>query len=250
MNKAIQHLIHIGLNEKEARIYLALAKIGKGTAYAIAKHAGLKRPTVYVVLDELRKKGLIKKIPHAKNQVFIAKDLNEFFSDIEEKLYQAKQVLPRLVSANTHVGITAHMFEGKDELEKALEYKRPNLRNEEVIAFYGAPQKSKKVPDAYYRHAELMKLQNTKIRGFAPKHSSLEKFRNLEKSFNQEIISLPENIYSPKVSVEVCKDISKIFLHTSTQALVIENKEYADFMRQVFNLIWSSQDTNNEKIHD
>ena len=241
MNKAIQQLIGLGLSEKQARVYLALVQIGRGTAYAVAKNAGVKRPTVYVLLDELRKKGLVKKIPHAKNQVFIAKDMGEFLAEFEEKLYQAKHTLPNLLSKSSKTEIKAHMFEGEYELQSALEYRRSELKNSEMLAFYGSPQDNKKIPDIYYKHAKALELQNTKTKVIVPDVSSLKKFRALEKDFNQEALYLPKEEYSPRVSVEIGKEFSKIFLHTESQALVIESKEFSDFMKQIFNIIWEEK---------
>ena len=69
MNHLISQLVKVGLNEKESRVYLALLELGSGTAYAVAKKAGIKRPTAYIVLDELRKRGLVLKIPKSKNTI-------------------------------------------------------------------------------------------------------------------------------------------------------------------------------------
>lgn len=55
----LQTLSAVGLSEKEARAYLACLQVGRGTVYQIAKVANLKRPNVYVLVDELVQKGLI-----------------------------------------------------------------------------------------------------------------------------------------------------------------------------------------------
>ena len=52
-------LEEIGLSEKEANVYLAILKVGRGTAYKIARLAGVKTPTTYLMLDDLLKKGLV-----------------------------------------------------------------------------------------------------------------------------------------------------------------------------------------------
>ena len=62
----IDTLSHIGLSEKEVHVYVALAELESGTAYQIALACDVKKPTVYVILEDLRKKGLVLKIPHAK----------------------------------------------------------------------------------------------------------------------------------------------------------------------------------------
>ena len=56
----IKNLQSLGFSEKESKVYFTLLKIGPSTAYKIAKQSGLKRPTVYIILEELRKKDLKK----------------------------------------------------------------------------------------------------------------------------------------------------------------------------------------------
>ena len=60
----------IGLTEKESVVYVALLSLGTGTAYRIAEECSVKKPTVYVILEDLRKKGLVLKVPHAKKALF------------------------------------------------------------------------------------------------------------------------------------------------------------------------------------
>ena len=58
MNELLNSIKDLGLNDKEAKVYLALLKFGEANVSDIADEAGMKRPTVYVILDEIRKKGL------------------------------------------------------------------------------------------------------------------------------------------------------------------------------------------------
>lgn len=58
-NSIIQSLQALGLNEKEARAYLALLDLKKAGVLAIAKRAGIKRPTAYHVLESLKAKRLV-----------------------------------------------------------------------------------------------------------------------------------------------------------------------------------------------
>lgn len=242
MEKTIQHLTELGLSEKEARIYIALVEIGKGTAYAIAKQSGLKRPTVYMLLDELRKKDLILKVPHAKNQIFIAKDPEELFAMFEDKLYRAKKALPELLSKNFNQGtITTHLFDGTFEIKQALEYRRNDLENKEMLAFYGVPKKGRKIPEMYYEHARALKQQNTNIRVLASDDESLSEFREKDQEYGQNSLYLSKDQYSPTVSVEVSPNLSKIYLHGVSQALVIEGKEFSKFLKQIFEIIWKSE---------
>ena len=63
-----QALKTIGLSDKESAVYMALLQLGQATAYAVAVKSGLKKPTTYIILDELIEKGLVLKVPQMKTQ--------------------------------------------------------------------------------------------------------------------------------------------------------------------------------------
>jgi len=59
--KQIDTLIHLGLTQNQARIYLANLHTGSATVKAIAQHAQIGREDVYRVLPSLQDLGLVKK---------------------------------------------------------------------------------------------------------------------------------------------------------------------------------------------
>jgi sugar-specific transcriptional regulator TrmB len=238
MNNLVRQLMKAGLAEKEARIYIALVELGKATAYAIAIQAGLKRPTVYLVLEELRHKGLVNKVPHLKNQIYTAKDPEEFIFEQENKLIEARRALAVLSVKYQRKKASAHLFEGVGEISAALEYRRDELAGQEMYAFYGISQKGKKAPQVYYDHASALASQHTLTKAFAPDDESLDKFRRKEKDLRQEVKVLPREDYLPEASIEVAPLYTKIFLHSASQVLVIESKEFSSLIRQVFGLLW------------
>ena len=59
-------LIKLGFTQKQALVYLACLQLGVATVLQIAQFAGLKRPIVYLILDDLEEKGLVSKVKEAK----------------------------------------------------------------------------------------------------------------------------------------------------------------------------------------
>ena len=86
----------IGLNEKEARVYLALLELGTASVQGTAWKAGIKRPTTYLVLDELRQKGLVSVVPQAKKRLFQAESPEILISELGRKEELVKRFLPHL----------------------------------------------------------------------------------------------------------------------------------------------------------
>lgn len=59
MEQLSEILEYFALTKLEAKVYLASLQVGRGTAYEIAKKAGIKRPTGYVLASGLVSKGLM-----------------------------------------------------------------------------------------------------------------------------------------------------------------------------------------------
>jgi len=53
MNQLNETLLQMGLNEKEAKVYLACLELGGATIAEIAEKSGVKRTSIYNFLEEL-----------------------------------------------------------------------------------------------------------------------------------------------------------------------------------------------------
>jgi len=67
-----EELIKLGLSEHEAKVYLAALSLGPSSAAQISEHANIKRPTVYLALENLIKQGLIIENFAGKKRLFEA----------------------------------------------------------------------------------------------------------------------------------------------------------------------------------
>ena len=85
-----------GLNEKEAKMYLAALALGTSSITQLAKKAGLKRPTAYLVIDDLLKKLLLIKIPKGKKTYFKAENPKLLSQQLESRKNALEEILPEL----------------------------------------------------------------------------------------------------------------------------------------------------------
>jgi len=241
MSKIIETLISFGLTEKEASIYLALYKLGEATAYQIAKESGVKRPTVYVLMEELRKRGLVLVIPHAKKQLFVAKDPHEFIQEFQSKmsgnLHNLITLLPKLYHPDTHTLI----FKGKGALIQGLMYGMRGMKDKNIIAFFAPVKKGVKIGSEYKNYYRELYQLGFKMRSITPSNSYDEDFREDDKKYGFESKNIPSELFSPSVSIEVCGDLTKTIIHTKREVIVVRDKEVADFYKQIFSLLWSGE---------
>ena len=83
-----------GLTENEAKVYLACLELGTTTVLKINRQTGIKRATIYLLLDALQKKGLIKKVPKKSTTLYAAEDPKKILYKLEENLRDFKDLLP------------------------------------------------------------------------------------------------------------------------------------------------------------
>ncbi len=85
-----------GLTAKETEVYETLLFLGTASILDIAEKSSLKRPTVYLQIDELKKKGLVEQIPIGKKTYFRAADPKNLEELAEQQLKQIQEVMPKL----------------------------------------------------------------------------------------------------------------------------------------------------------
>lgn len=93
LQKTLQQL---NLSQKEAKVYLACLQLGCDSVLNIAKFAGLKRPTVYLILDDLEARGLVSKTKEIKKNLYKAEDPKRLVTDFRGKQELADSILPSL----------------------------------------------------------------------------------------------------------------------------------------------------------
>ncbi|EKE21958.1 MAG: Transcriptional regulator, TrmB [uncultured bacterium] len=241
MNK-IEALENLGLSEKEAKVYLALLELGQASAYKVAQKAGVKKPTTYVLLDDLMKKELVLKLPGVKKQMFVAKSPEDFFSIAQGRVNLATSFLPELMSSmHGKNKVQTIYYEGLDGFKQANWHKMKENAGKELIGFYASVENlDQKMIDITWQWTEDLKKNNISVRGFVPTHETLADYRKNDKEYNREMRELPWEEYSAETSLDVLGSFVRIIDLTkdSPQAVIIENERTAKMVRQIFEMMW------------
>lgn len=99
----LTQLKDLGLSDNEARVYVAMLELGQGTVMQIASKAGINRPTTYVQIEALKKRGLVQTLTKGKKALLSAQDpsqletmLEREVKEIEIKKSELTKILPEL----------------------------------------------------------------------------------------------------------------------------------------------------------
>ncbi len=93
-DEAVETLINLGLTVLQAKVYVALAKLGTSTSRSIAKEAKVAPQDVYRILSELQETGLVEKIiakPNMYHAMPFAKGLSMLLQRRKEKTRQLER---------------------------------------------------------------------------------------------------------------------------------------------------------------
>lgn len=234
-----------GLNEKEAKVYLALLQLGMTTAYNVANKSGLKKPTTYVILEQLQGKGMVRKIPRAKKLLFEAESPQHIWQIVEERMLWAKRALPELLAVkkekNKKVGVA--YYEGINgfreiyyrlvkEMDKQAEifgfYARADDISMELLKFWDEL-------NAFQEKIGVKRRVITTVNEYYQQNEAIMRMLDSQK---MKMKGLLQDKYDSHISMEVYGDKVLIASHRYLQAVVLENADVALALKQVFAMVW------------
>ena len=231
----------LGFSDKEARVYLALLKMGVGSAIGVARKAEIKRPTAYTILDELIRKGVVIVVPRSKKKLYRAMPPQNLFEMYEERFEKAKEVLPEIqaVSKQESYKPQVLLYDGIEGVKEVLNYKLKDLAGKEIKGFYAktTPEIMKKF-DNYKEHNEALRKNNITMKGIAPVDPSLKEFREQDRAFGRIFKEIASEKYSSDVAIEIGDTFVRFFDPVNLQGLIIENPAITKTMREIFGLVW------------
>lgn len=239
----IEALKSLNLSEKEARVYIALLKLGTASAYKIAQSAGIKKPTTYIIMGELMQKGLVLKMPGQKAQMFSAKHPGEFFAETQERIDSAMRILPQLnaIAKKPNQTIRSFYFEGLSGLQEMYKITNKKMVGKEVVGFYARVTPGAQGLESFYNdelNPERKRL-GIKIRGISSNDPSLKEYKKTAADFGYDIHWINPKKYLSDSSIEIGEDFVQIVSHRHLQAVLIENPDVAKAFRQIFELVWN-----------
>lgn len=162
----------IGLSDKDSEVYIACLELGTQPASIIAKKAGLKRPTTYLILEGLLKRGLVSEYTGSSVKYFTAVSPEYLLNYVEKQKRELtshqrelEQYLPQFQSLTNPYSLSpkVRFYEGLEGIERVMNdtltsseplrcystmdawYARPDTK--EYISWYGKQRVyEKKIP--------------------------------------------------------------------------------------------------------
>jgi|TARA_Y100000031_G_scaffold140545_1_gene168347 sugar-specific transcriptional regulator TrmB len=238
----IPQLKQLGLSEKEAKVYLASLELGQATVQEIARKADVNRPTTYVIIETLMKKGLISSFHKGKKQYFLTVDPERLFEivedekrNIEGKKRILKKILPQLKSLNVAKKDrpVVRYYEGKQGIESMIE-EFLQTTNDVVRMIYSRDAIESvfnKKEIASWAEQRIKRKIKTKVLYTYRKGSISAPYGNRRK--------IPLEKFPTSCDIAVYDDKVRIAsLGERLTGVIIEDKEIAESIKSIIDLAW------------
>lgn len=241
-----KYLEEIGLSDKEATLYLALLRYDAVTPSELAKQTGLKRSTVYVVLEELEKKGLATEVSSGKVIHYQANPPERLETYVEQQKLKLEEterrlidIIPQLRSVQRQSGArpVIRVAYGKDAaLAQTIEFF--NVEYKEGVGYFVFNQ------DLLNEHYSQKELGH--VRAIRPKmHIAGKSIYNATDVIPSNELSERRQVNGTEFPITADISIHEDRVHIVTlgeqvTTILIQSKDVANTLKTIFKLAFRS----------
>ncbi len=239
----LEKFLHeIGLNEKEIAVYMYLLQVENNSILEIATKTALKRPTVYLVIESLLKKGLVSEVQLNKKTHYQAEPPERLETYVErqkvlldEHSRRLKDVIPQLKSVQRKEGEkpVVKYFEGRDGVISANEsfFESDEVGGEVYMAY------SRDLIEEAFTSNELEKFRKVRIGKNITSKSIYNYSKGEVESVKGDRIRLDSSKYPISCDISIYRDKVRIaVLGKELSCIFIKSKNVAETLNTIFKL--------------
>ncbi len=238
-----EKLKELGLNDKGAAIYIAGLELGEFTISSISHKTGIKRPTCYLAMDELIKKGLVVLIPRGRKSLYRSAPPETILENISKKMGLANLIIPHLINiqAKEKTTPTIHFYRGRVGIETVYNDIFKSKPGTILYSISSIDQITKVVGreffDAWVKKRVKKNIQSMIV--MPEKDRDTSGFLVTDPKDLREYRYLPEP-FKVKTTMGVYGDKVAFFSSTKDDfSFIITSEEFAQTIKDFFDYFWS-----------
>lgn len=229
----------IGIDAKTEQTYRALLRLADATAFRIAKESGIKRTSIYHVLDNLLAMGMISKYVSRGVTRYAAEHPQKIKSFFEGKMILAERLIPELQKEiNKNRGkVAVRLLEGTEGIKTISEEMLAS--GEKTILSIGSSKKYLEFIGGKYGYGERRRRLGIFTRAI--------RFREDEAGTNakfQKTRIAPDSFAFSGLITIYGKHVGISLFEGNGFGLVITSESFAAIMRSFFEVLWLASSEN------
>ena len=232
-------LQNLGIQEKQAKVYLACLELGSATIQELAQKSKVKRTSIYNFLEEIKDLGLVTEVKEGKKFLLAAESPETVVKRAQQRVDEVKKSLPEILSIFNRPAKKpkVRFYQGLDGLKQV--YSDYAVPNQPIYGFTDYEKMFEALPEDFLWQAgpEARVKNNCFFHCIAKDGKMGRMVQTKDKEHLRETRLVPNidfeteiNIYSNKVSL--------ISFRKPYAAVIIEDEAIAKTLKSVWNLVW------------
>jgi sugar-specific transcriptional regulator TrmB len=239
-----RELEKLHLSDKESTLYLALLELGEASMEEIVGKSRLKRATAYIVMDELKQRGLVSSTRSGKRKHYVAEDPRTLGRILDAERATYESIIPELLSIANKLAKKPRIrfFEGEAGI-KSVYQDTLGYPNQEILMWGSLKAMEKFDPTFlldYYLEERLR--QHIRMRAIGPDVPLVREIQSRDGKELREtrLIAKHETFpFSVEINLYGKRNIG-IMSFAEQFGLIIESKEIFDTLKSFFEFQWTT----------
>lgn len=247
-------LIKFGLTLKESAAFLELIKLGASPVSMWAKHTGIVRSSMYVMLERFKSEGIVTTFIH-KDVLYVqaipVADLPAILYDKKTSIENTRDLfiksLPEMQKLEKSYGITPKIkfYEGKNRVEAMYEVV---IKEKFFKAFFHPGSLKAIMPEYFHKIPQSLRINGGTAKELLIECKEAEEYKKLYQSDKHKIAMLPHGITFSSDTIITKEKVYLVgYSKTDVAATEIWNEELAQTQSTLFDLIWRTNNKNEAK---
>jgi len=237
----------LGLSPNEAKVYLASLKVGASTAQLLAAKATISRPTTYIMIESLVKRGLMSSYFKGKKKYFSAANPNQLVyivNNLKRDALEKEAAVGKIIDAlgkmvdEEKAAMVVRIIDGQDCIQ---ELQRDILDSgaSETFELVNIDEVRQWIPPVYKGDIREKLVLKCKTRSLYICSTGKITDRQLPAGSRHEARFLDAKRYPLRGNVVIFADrVAYISFGTKNSAIIIRDGGLAETMKTMFNALW------------
>ena len=239
--KLLEILKKIGLEKKEASVYLASLSLGPTTILKLARACDIKRTTIYGIVESLKQKGLMSIELKGLKQIYAPENPEKLETMLESHQIEFKNTLPEFLGLYKLKGEESVMkyYTGISKMQDIYMDTLKEIKlHEDYLVITNQEKWYNLNPTFALKYIEERSKLDIKTRLLFQDSAIAQEHKKFEQNFNQSIKILPAGTPLNVDTIFLPKKMIVLELTPPYMTIVIENKSIIELHKEMFEIIW------------
>ena len=233
-----------GFSDKEAVVYLSMLELGEATPAEIARHSGQKRPTTYLLLEQLRARGIVSSVTRDRKLLFRAIHPDNLIERRYQQFSKLRGVAGDLATlvGESELKPQTSVFEGVDGLIHMME-DTLLAKNKEILFWADMRLVTEVFREYWQTYIQKRVERGIWARGIVSDNREGRVFQARGKAELREAYLISRAHFPLENEINIYDDKVAIISHEDLVGVVIHNRRIAATQRSIFKLCFAAAKT-------